>query len=77
MNLLVETLIGLQPDHLAQLFLVYDCQPLSENLIRRSLQLLLKHSQLMGKSTDLTKCFSVISLIMKSLLRYNSTSVFK
>ena len=25
LNLLIETLLGLQPDQLAQLFLVYDC----------------------------------------------------
>lgn len=44
LNYLIDTLLSLQPDHLAQLFLVYDCQPLSENLIRRSLALLLKHT---------------------------------
>ena len=44
LNTLIDTLLCLQPDHLAQLFLVYDCQPLSENLIRRSLHLILKHS---------------------------------
>ena len=67
-------MLSLQPDHLAQLFLVYDCQPLSENLIRRSLHLILKHSQLQGKHTDLTKCYSAIGLIMRSLLRYESLS---
>ena len=44
LNLLIETLLALQPDQLAQIFLVYDCQPLSENLIRRSLHLLLRHT---------------------------------
>ena len=73
LNILIETLLGLQPDQLAQLFLVYDCQPLSENLIRRSLHLLLKHSQLQGKNTDLTRCFSAIGLLMRSLLRYNGS----
>ena len=74
LNLLIETLLSLQPDQLAQLFLVYDCQPLSENIIRRSLHLLLKYSQSQGKMTDLTKCFSAIGLVMRSLLRYDVSS---
>ena len=44
MNYLLETLMFLKPDQLAQLFLMYDCQPFSENFVSKSIQILLKYA---------------------------------
>jgi hypothetical protein len=44
LNYVMETLIGLSAEQLAYFFLMYDCQPLSENLIQRSLSVLLKYA---------------------------------
>ena len=44
MNYLQETLMTLKPDQLAQLFLLYDCQPFSENFITKAILMLLKYS---------------------------------
>lgn len=40
-NSLVDLLVEIKIDHLAQMFLIYDCQPFSENIIRRSISILL------------------------------------
>lgn len=45
LNFITETLLSLSAEELGYFFLVYDCQPFSENLIQRSLCLLFKYNQ--------------------------------
>ena len=76
LNFLSEILLTLKPEYIAQFFLIYDCQPFSENIIRRSLQLLIKHSQMQGQAdADLSRCFHAISFILKSLQRYDTSTL--
>jgi len=44
-NYLLETILLLRPDHLASLFLMYDCQPFSESVLTKSLLLIFRLSR--------------------------------
>eukprot|EP00347_Sterkiella_histriomuscorum_P023819 403333278 len=44
-NYLLETLLLLKPEQLSSLFLLYDCQPFSENIITKSLVIILRVAQ--------------------------------
>ena len=44
-NYLLETILLLSGDHLASLFLMYDCQPFSESVVTKSLQLIFRLSR--------------------------------
>ena len=75
-NFLCETLLSLRPEDVAQFFMIYDCQPFAENIIRRTLSLLIKHTEFQGQATnDLKRCFSSISHVLKSLMRYDASLV--
>jgi hypothetical protein len=75
-NFLSETLLSLKPEYVAQFFMIYDCQPFAENIIRRSLSLLIKHTEIQGQATnDLKRCFGSISHILKSLMRYDASLI--
>lgn len=44
MNYVLEVLMLLRPEQLAQLYLLYDCQPFSESFLTKSLNLLLRYA---------------------------------
>jgi hypothetical protein len=47
-SFVVEILMSLTPEQMAQFFLLYDCQHFSENIIQRSIYLVLKLSRGQG-----------------------------
>lgn len=72
-NFLSEILLSLRPEFVAQFFMIYDCQPFAENIIRRTLALLIKHTEIQGQATnDLKRCFGAISNVLRSLMRYDA-----
>jgi hypothetical protein len=44
LSFVLETLLSTKPEDLAMLFLVFDCQHFSENIITKSFNLVLKYS---------------------------------
>jgi hypothetical protein len=74
LNFLVEILLSLTPDQIAQFYLVYDCQPFAENLIGRSFALLIKMSQLQGFNGSISNCFTLLQTIVRVLNRFNASA---
>jgi len=74
LNFLVEILLSLTPDQIAQFYLVYDCQPFAENLIGRSFALIIKMSQLQGFNGSISNCFTLLQTIVRGLNRFNASA---
>lgn len=66
LNFITETLLGLSAEELGYFFLVYDCQPFSENLIQRSLCLLFKYNQ-----SNLNRSLTLLSNLSQKLQSFN------
>lgn len=60
LTFLTDLLLTLSPEQIAQFYLLYDCQPFSENLIGRSLFLIIKLSQLQGANGSMNQCYNAI-----------------
>ena len=60
---------------MAQFYLLYDCQPFSENLIGRSLALILKMSQAQDRKDNMTYCYNVFQMILKMLSRFDCSTL--
>ncbi|CDW90832.1 sec7 domain containing protein [Stylonychia lemnae] len=61
-NFLIETILLLRPEQIASLYLMYDCQPFSENFITKSLLMIFKVAQ-----KDSAKYLSFYQLLVKKL----------
>jgi hypothetical protein len=60
MNYMLETWLLLRPEQIAQLYLLYDCQPFSESIVTKSMSMLFKYAHQTGKFYRL--CDSFISI---------------
>jgi hypothetical protein len=60
MNYMLETWLILRPEQIAQLYLLYDCQPFSESIVTKSMSMLFKYAQQTGKFYR--QCDSFISI---------------
>lgn len=62
LNYVMEVLLSLTSEQIGYFFLMYDCQPLSENLIQRSLTILFKYAQI-----DLSRTLALMQSLNNKL----------
>ena len=62
LNFVIETILGLSGEQLGYFYLMYECQPLSENLIQRSFSAIFKHAQ-----SDLSRTYQLMSQVNQKL----------